>query len=200
MGFGPWKEEAGRQLRSAAIEGKLAIYGFAKSQSPIDNLHRSPVVLPKAVLSRMIPRRGGLPDEPVRVSLKIAGGDQKILNLFRIGKGLLLVNVKEFNSWYRLERAKGKWSSQRSKLKRREGRPSKQTNTLRQAVMNAMCEQKTSIAALRRRLVASGRTDVPSLDTLERLVDQLYRETGEQALRRARRFRRNVPRAALPQN
>ena len=38
VGFGPWKEEAGRQLRTAVIEGKIAVYVFASSQSAIDNL------------------------------------------------------------------------------------------------------------------------------------------------------------------
>jgi len=43
---------------------------------------------------------------------------------------------------------------------------------------------------LHRLLVASGRSDVPSQDTLARLVDQLHRETGEAALLRTPRARR----------
>jgi hypothetical protein len=188
LGFGPWKEEAGKLLRTAATEGKLPVYISGVSQPTINNSDPQPVVLPTAVLSRMIPTRGGLSDHPIRISLKIAGGDQKIMKLLQVG--LLLVRAEEFNKWYRLERAKGKWPSQRSRLKRREGRPSKLTDALKKAIFAAMREQKISIAELRRRLVASGRTDVPSLDTLERMVDQLYRETGEPVLRRTRRFRR----------
>ena len=153
-----------------SLKEGYAVYVFASSQSAIDNLKPSPVVLPKTVLSRiqLFREKGGLPDEPIRASLKIAGGDEKILELLRTRMGLLLVNANEFKYWYRSERAKGKWPSQRSKLKRREGRPSKQTDTLRKAVITAM-QKKTSIAELRRRLVASGKTDVPSVDTLERL-------------------------------
>ena len=131
--------------------------------------------------------RGSLPDHP-RASMKAAGGDGK---LFRsLNTGLLLVRRSEFDVWYQRERAKNRWPSQRSTSKQRDGRPSVQTDELRTAVINAMRERKTSIAALRRRLVGSGRADIPSLDTLERLVDQLYRETGEAEFFRMKRARR----------
>jgi hypothetical protein len=147
------------------------------------------MLLPAAVISQMIPRRGGLPDHPLRPTLKTAGGDQKILALLQVG--LLVVRVKEFNAWYVFERTKGKWPSQRSKLKRREGRPTKQSEALEVAVISLMREQKTSIPKLCQRLVDSGRAKIPSLDTLARLVDRLYRETGDPALRRMRRSRRH---------
>jgi hypothetical protein len=182
VGFGPWTEEAGRRLRTAAAEGELTVYVFAGDSNP--------VAVPREVLSRMIPRRGGLPDRPIRHSLKIAGGDRRIFELLQAG--VLLVRAEGFNKWYRSERAKGKWASQRSTKKAREGRPSKQTDKLRNAVITAIREEKISVALLRRRLVAMGVTDVPSADTLARLVDQLYRETGELEFRRTRHSREQV--------
>jgi hypothetical protein len=187
LGFGPWKEKAGQLLSAAATEGKLTVYVFAGAAN--NNLDPNPVALPRAVLSSLIPVRGGLPYRPNRRSTKIAGGDLKILGLLRLG--VLLVCTEEFNQWYRSERNKGKWPSQRFRKKRREGRPSKQTDSLRNAVMKAMREEKTTIAGLRRRLAVLPLKDVPSLDTLERMVDQLYLETGEPTLRRTRRLRRN---------
>lgn len=73
--------------------------------------------------------------------------------------------------------------------KKKEGRPSQQTDGLRNAVAAIMQEGKITTAELRRRLVSSGRTDVPSEDTLARVVDELYRETGEARFRRRKRAR-----------
>jgi hypothetical protein len=187
VGFGPWKEKAGQCLRSAAIDGKVPVYVFGTPQSEIGDLSPEITLVPVIALRRLIPIRGSLPDHP-RASMKAAGGDGK---LFRsLNTGLLLVRRSEFDAWYQRERAKRRWPSQRSTSKRRDGRPSVQTDDLRTAVINAMRERKTSIAALRRRLVGSGRADIPSLDTLERLVDQLYRETGEAEFFRMKRARR----------
>jgi hypothetical protein len=188
VGFGPWKEQAGEILRAATTEGKLAVHIFADVQPSVTNLEPNPVVLPRDVLTRMIPARGTLPDHTIRPSMKIAGGDARILKLLELG--ILLVGVEEFNIWYKSERVKGKWPSQRSGLKKREGRPSKQTDALRNAVIVVFREKKTSIAELRRRLLVPGHVDVPSRDTLRRAVDNLHRETGEPKLRRRKRVRR----------
>jgi hypothetical protein len=188
LGFGPWTQEAAKRLRAAAADGKINVFTFVGAQAKENNLDPNPVALPIIVLDRLIPGRESLPDRPIRSSLKIAGGDQILFR--RLQLGLLHVQAKEFNNWYRLERAKGTWPSQRSKTQK-QGRPSKQTEPLKNAVTNAMREEKTSIAGLRRRLLAMGQVDVPSLDTLARLVDQLYRETGETVFRRKGRRRRN---------
>lgn len=185
LGFGPWREEAGKLLRTAVIQGKFGVYVSPVGAAAIKKCRPELLKVPCDTLRRMIPQRGSLPDHTVRPSLKLAGGDEKVFDLLR--NGVLLVHTKEFEDWYRSERANGKWPSQRSK--RRKGRPSKQTDGLTTAVMTLMREQKTSIPELRRRLIALGRTEVPSLDTLGRLVDRQYRETGEPALRRTKRFR-----------
>jgi hypothetical protein len=49
---------------------------------------------------------------------------------------------------------------------------------------------KDPIAALHRVLVASGHSEVPSQDTLPRLVDHLHSEIGEAGLLRITRVRR----------
>jgi hypothetical protein len=188
LGFGPWVQEAGKRLRAAASEGKVVVYIFVGAQTSESNLDPNPVVLPTVVLSRLIPARESLPDRAIRPSLRIAGGDTKLFRLLQFG--VLLVRAKEFSDWYRSERAKGRWPSQRSRRKRTEGRPSKQTESLRNAIKSDMREEKTSIAAARRRLVAMGRSDLPSEDTLARLVDQFYMETGEPEFRRTKRSRR----------
>jgi hypothetical protein len=108
--------------------------------------------------------------------------------------GSLIVRASDFDIWYRAERAKGKWSSQRAKSNVGGGRPTLQTEALSSAVLALVNDLKWSgkdgIATLHRLLVATGRSDVPSQDTLARLVDHLYRETGEAALLRIPRARR----------
>jgi hypothetical protein len=95
VGFGPWKEKAGRCLRSAAIDGKVHVYVFGPPQSEIGDLSPEITPVPAAVLRRLIPMRGSLPDHP-RASMKAAGGDGK---LFRsLNTGLLLVRRSEFDS------------------------------------------------------------------------------------------------------
>src|SRR5258705_2442465 len=199
LGFGPWGEKAGRRLRAAAVRGKLAIYIFAKPQVRSGDHHLTdcspekiePLVVPVNVVKRLIASRGGLPDHPIRPSIKTAEGNEKLFALLTVG--LLVVRASDFDVWYQSERAKGRWPSQRSKLKIN-GRPTKQTDPLRNAVVALVHDDKWNdknpISALHRLLVASGRSDVPSQDTLARLVDQLNRETGEAALLRTPRPRR----------
>lgn len=119
--------------------------------------------------------------------MRIAGGDKKLYWLLKTG--IMLVHAKEFKLWYRKERAKGRWPSQAPRV-RKTGRPSVRTQGLKDAIIAALRDGKTSVAGLRRRLEATGRTDVPSPDTLARLVDQLHRETGEPELLRKRSRRR----------
>jgi hypothetical protein len=185
VGFGPWAQEAAKCLRAVAVEGKLSVYVSANAPPTVDNAHPPPVVVPKSVLSRLIPSRGGFPDHAVRSSWKISCGDDTIFKL--LATGVLLVHAREFNKWYRSEMAKGKWPSQRARLKPKQGRPSKATDALRCAIVAKMREGQITVAALRRDLLADGRTDVPSADTLARLQDQLFREMGEAHLRRRRR-------------
>ena len=188
LGFGPWKEEAGKLLKKALIEGKLPVYVQAASPGARERYGSTPVRVPAAVVGRMILSRATLPDVAIRPSLKIAGGDQNILALLR--DGLLLVPIAEFNEWYRLQRNKGTWPSQRSRNKKhKEGRPSKRTDELRDVVISEMRERKSSVAELHRRVTCAHRFDV-SADTLARLLDELCRESGDPVFRR----RKHTPR------
>jgi hypothetical protein len=182
--FGPWKEHAAQRIRAAVCDGELPLYVRS-------NADLQPVLLHPNVIGRLMAVRGGLPEHPIRPSLKTVYGDTRLLKL--LSSGRLLLCRHDFEAWYKSERRKGRWPSQRLRNKRRGGRPSKITASLRKAVADALGKRRGSIAELRRRLIASGRTDVPSADTLERLVDQLHRETGRPEFYRFKRSRRRRP-------
>jgi hypothetical protein len=200
VGFGRWREQAGQRFRAAALEGKLVVYlsadTQASSKSPVSALQSTaniePVVVAIKVLERLLISRGSLPDHPIRPTIKTAGGDEKLFAL--LNRGILVVSESDFDVWYRAERARGKWASQRSKSKTSIGRPTKQTEALRNAVVarlrDGAWDGKEGIMKLHRLLVSSGVSDVPSPDTLARLVDQLFSETGEPGLLRVARVRR----------
>jgi len=199
LGFGPWRERAGQRLTAAAAKRELVVYVIAKPQVPSKNrvptsrlsVQIEPVMVPANTLERLITARGSLPDHPIRPSIKTVGSNVKLLAL--LTGGLLVVCARDFDVWYRSERGKGKWPSQRSRSKIGVGRPTKQTEALRNAVLalthNGKWRAKVGITTLHRLLVGSG-YDVPSPDTLARLVDQLHRETGQAELLRTRRRRR----------
>ena len=200
IGFGPWREQAGRRLTAAVRKGKLAVYVFAEPQALFKRrplARRSPqqlepVTVPVSVLAWLTTTRGSLADHPIRPSIKTAEGDEKLLGLLTVG--VLVIRANDFDVWYRSERAKGKWPSQRSRLKIGGGRPTKQDERVRNAVIGLVRDGKwsgkVSIAKLHRLLIASGDIEVLSPDTVARLVDQLHAEMGEAGLFRAKRVRR----------
>src|SRR5262249_37251204 len=130
-------------------------------------------------------------DRAIRPSRKIAACSDKMFDL--LGKGILFVEKTEFLTWYRLTRAKNRWPSQRSSLKVRRGRPTKQTVSIRNGVWQLVDENNwrrdDGIPELGRRLAAAECYDVPSEATLERLVVQMHRETGNDSLRKTLRAR-----------
>jgi len=196
IGFGPWREHAARCFRAAALNGEPAIYVVAGSKHR--DLRRraratiEAMVVPTSVLKRLITSREGLPDHAIRPTIKSAEEDEKLCAL--LVRGLLVVRESDFDGWYRSQRRKGKWASQRSKSKIGDGRPTKRTEALRNAILalvhDGAWSGKTSFTKLRRVLVTSGHSDVPSVDTLERVVRDLHRETGEPELLRIPRVRR----------
>jgi hypothetical protein len=118
-------------------------------------------------------------------------------------RGHLALREAEFAAWYRGERGRGKWASQKSRSKTRGGRPTKQTERLRGWILKFV-EDKSwradkPIILLRHLLTASIGPDSPSDDTLARLVDNLFLETGEPGLRRnRRRSARNIKELRRP--
>ena len=123
IGFGPWREQAGQRLTAAVKKGRLAVYVFAEPQALFKRralAQRSPqelepVTVPVSVVARLISTRGSLPDHPIRPTIKTAEGD---------AVGVLVIRASDFDVWYRSDRAKGKWPSQRSRLKLGGGRVS----------------------------------------------------------------------------
>ena len=202
LGFGPWRQQAARCFRAAALEGAPVVYAVGadtRASSNIRSLTREralrkiePVVVPAKVLGRLLSSRGGLPDHPIRPTIKTADGNETLFAL--LDGGLLVVRKSEFVAWYRSERRKGKWASQRSISRIGSGRPTKQIESLRNAVLafvhDGAWNAKDSIARLHRLLVGSGRSHVPSPDTLARLLNQMHLETGEPELFRIGRKRR----------
>ena len=156
-------------------------------------------------LHRHSPKRSKKADhcarQPPRSSVPAVHKDMRWRpeSLLLLGRGRLVVAESEFNRWRDAEKRKRKWPSQRSRSYaraqlRRTGRPTKQTDDLRQAVLGLLREGVWSagqpIPELQRRLIALGRDDVPSTDTLARLIDNLHDEIGSSGLRRAKRARR----------
>jgi hypothetical protein len=177
---------AGERLTLAAVGNQVPVYVYGRPQAEAGDRKPDLRRVPGAVLGQLIKSRGCLPDHP-RASMKAAGGNGELYRALNTGR--LVVRKREFDVWYRRERQKGSWPSQRDRFKK-EGRPSQQTVGLRNAVTAILQEGKISIAELRRRLVASGRNKIPSEDTLARMIDQLYRATGEAVFRRRKRARR----------
>ena len=199
IGFGPWREFAGRHLTAAVRRGELAVYVAAGAERLAQSVrgphcYSRPVLVPKSILNRLITSRGALSDAPIRPTLTTAGGDARLFALLSVGT--LVVRARDFAVWYETDRSKGKWPSQRSSTKIRVGRPSRQTEALRNAIIGLVRRQEWNAqhgaTRLRRLLVASDRTDVPSADTLTRMIDQMHRERGEPELIRKRRTRRKT--------
>jgi hypothetical protein len=207
--FGPRREEAGRRLRMAVLHGELPMFVLTSNGEA--------TAVPVAFIKKLITSRGGLTDHPIRVSLsaaRAAGVEERFLAVLR--SGVFVVTVAEFDVWYRLERAKRKWSSQRMdvwyRLEMRKRpipwRPTKQSERLRNKILSLVRDGawrntkspdhtgKHGIAALHRILVDAKDIAVPSSDTLNRLVDRMWKETGDAALRKAPRRRRGTSRQA----
>ncbi len=150
------------------------------------------MIVPPKVVRQLITRRGSLPDRAIRTSIKACQGDET--PFLPLQTGLLVVEEQEFSCWRKAEYSKGKWPSQRSRLKHGVGRRTKQTTSLRNTVLalvrDGLWSGKQAIAKLQRLLIKAGREDVPSADTLARLVDKLHDEIGHAGLRRAKRVRR----------
>ena len=161
---GARREDAGKRLVAAAKRGGLTVYSvpdpelIGRSRSSIPGGPRI-VALPRGVLNSLVLSRGTLPDHAHRPSLRMCGGDKQLL--FALETGFLAVKKSEFEAWYRAERRRGKWPSQRSQTKRPlKGRPAKETAGLRSAIVNLTLESGWTAQSRAQRLAsfAEGRT------------------------------------------
>ena len=172
-----WRTEAVRRLTAALLTGELSLYVVRKSRDL--GADSEAVKLSNKILRRLPTSRGSFGDHAIRPSLKMVDNDTKMLALLTYG--VFVVREGEFVAWYKAERRKGKWPSQHSKL-RGGGRP-KQSHQFRNAIMARVNEggwsARQGVPKLRRLLASAGYEDVPSVDTLARLVKELHRETGE---------------------
>lgn len=184
--FGRWREKSAEVMTTAALKGRLTIHVVADLEfkaggtPPYSTENLRMAVVPRKVLEGLITTRGRLPDQAFRPTLKTAGGDQRLLALLH--NGLLVVQRNELAKWYRAERAKRRWPSQRDVKKAPLGRPSKQSDELRTAVWalanDDLWAASAGIPALRTLLIERGQV-VPSDYTLRRLVKRMHAETGE---------------------
>jgi hypothetical protein len=186
--FGPWTEEAAKSLADAAENGDLPVHALRDSTASGACGKAKIVAVPAAIVRNLLRSRGGLVDRQ-RVSLKTVNTDLRLFGA--LNAGVVVISEEEFAAWYQKERAKGRWKSQGRKLKKI-GRPSKLNKHLEQKIRSILPTpgQKISIAELGRQLRSAGAPDVPSDDTLARMVDQIYRKTGDKKCRRIKRRRR----------
>ena len=109
--------------------------------------------------------------------------------------GQLVVREGEFRRWVRSQRKKRRWPSQQKAQcsKNPVGRPSKLTVQLKGAILDIIGQQawhgKRPLAALHRLLVERGLV-APSVDTIGRMIDDMFMEIGDARFRRRRRIRR----------
>jgi hypothetical protein len=197
--FGPWRTQAAKVLRGAITKGKLTLYVAAgneklsnkpaENSSVLNQLEIQPV--PIDLIKRVITLRGNLPDHSFRLSGRASNSYYELRKLLRVG--LLVVRKDDFERLYCSELAKSKWPSQQSSSKPKIGRPAKYSSELKSDILQFASESengKITISALHRWLVKNRRRNVPSQDTLARLVDQIHSETGEPGLSRPKRRRR----------
>jgi hypothetical protein len=191
LGFGPRRQEAAAELDRALVAGKLPV--FVEFWPEVSD-RPEPRLLPvKPATLRALPRsRSGLPDR-VRVPTSLLRGDGAIDGeLFRaLSSGRLLLKRADFENWYGRERERGKWPSQHERRQPRFGRPSKQT-ALRDSILGLVYSgrwdsNKHSIAALAKMISKNPRAPPVSHDTVTRAVDHLFREVGDERLRRRTR-------------
>jgi hypothetical protein len=190
VGWGPWREQSGRRLRKAATQSELTVFVIAVAGA-------DPVPVPATILERLIPSRRGLSDRQATVALKAVragGGNERLYALLR--DGVLLVRENDFRVWCESEKCKGKWPSQ-GKKKRRKGRPSRQSDDLRNAISARVNDERwdgrMGIPSLHAMLTGSAGFAVPSEDTLRRLVNRVFAETGDARFRIPTRRRRLLP-------
>lgn len=201
LGFGPRHDCAQAVLKESRLPRKLRLYVAVDYSRCDDRLRaalawaKTPVPLPKKLLKHVfITVNGRMPANfAIRPSRKAAGSD-RMFALLQYGQ--IVVRESEFRRWLKSERRKRKWPSQRSRagLRRGVGRPRSQTTRLKTLILGFARERawdgrRHPLTDLHR-LLAEKMESVPSVDTIGRVVDELFAETGMPALRRRRRIRR----------
>lgn len=190
---GAWQETAAKRLREATVAGKISVYLWQASSVAASETSQ-PLKLSPVLVRRLLLVRSGIPDHPYRVQRSLLRDGLVTPELFAaLQTGILVYRREEFECWCRSERRRRIWPSQRSSEKPKQGAPTKRSNRLRSRIV-AEVERGTWMAdqpvmSLYRILTDKGPT--PSHDTITRLVDELYLETGDQRYRRVKHRRRS---------
>ncbi len=202
IGCGPQKEDAAKRIYDAIMQRKLLVFVMAASAE--GEIQRTPLPVPVDLLKQMIKKRGGLPDQAVAAARIFAKEPIAPELLERLAKSELHIGRKQFEAWYEGAREKHNWPSQYRSRKPREdgsfkpsmGRPSKQ-NDLRApigALVNEGCWSAQQKIADLVRLLLEAKGIIAARDTVSRVVDQLFKEKGDQRYRRRARKRSHVER------
>jgi len=197
IGLGARRDLVATSLQAAFFGGKLTLYvaadeaRFRERFKQVPSWAKEPMPVPKELLGHVFVKGRLSATFAIRPSRKLVGNDQ-LLALLNCGH--LVVRESDHKRWVRSERRKRRWPSQNTADARPVGRPKKSNNNLRDAILKTIREQvwngeRHPIAKLHRQLTENG-VDVPSVDTLARVVDELFAVTGETGLRRRHRVRR----------
>jgi hypothetical protein len=187
VGFGPRRQQAAARLYEVLVGGELPTYVEFWPETS-DRLE--PQLLPVApIILKSLPRsRSGLRDR-VRVPTSLLRTGAVDGELFRaLSSGRLLLKQSEFEKWYRRERDRGTWPSQRERKQRRVGRPSKHA-VLHSSIVALVNSGRwngnnNTVAELAAMISEISHAPAVSHDTVARAVDHLFREGGDERLRR----------------
>jgi hypothetical protein len=166
-----------------------------------------PEHLPSKVVELIIPVRGGLPDNPTRVTRSPSVCS---LMLRRIENGSLVVNAREFESWYKAERRRKRWPPQKGgEAPRRRGRPP--TDNIWEGWIKAIVEKglwsaQQPVADLLRLIernadslwLQAGKDAPPKKDAISQIVNRIFDETGDDRFRRQKRRSSRKIRSCAP--
>lgn len=197
IGWGLHKQEAAAAVDAAIMAGDLSVNVCTASSA--DRKGR-PIQVPLEVLGRLIRIRGGLPDRAIRPPVHLLRDNSVPSELFAaLCSSAMFLQQHEFNAWYKKQKSRARWQSQRSSNKPRIGRPSKQTDELLTSIRARVAEESWSaadgIAKLAKLLASKG---APHRNTLRRAVHELYIETGDPKYRIIPRKRARRPVGSPP--
>jgi hypothetical protein len=113
IGFGPWRDQAAKSIRDAAIAGHLMVCCAIVDESrAVDE--GSIESVPKEALKLVIPVHSGLPDYAVHVYRPQPGSSISSRLLAKLRKSIMLLSRVEFDAWYEAERRKTRPISKQS--------------------------------------------------------------------------------------
>lgn len=182
IGWSLHKQGSAAILDGAIMSSELSANVFIPSG--MNGRDRS-LQVPVEVLGRLIRVSDGLPDHAIRPPVALLRDGLVTSELFAaLCNSAMYLKQSEFNAWYIKQKSRGRWPSQRKSKRPRIGRPSKQTDELRTSVIARVEEGSWSatrpVAELERLLASKG---APKRNTLKRVIDQIFRETGDHRYR-----------------